>query len=485
MIKGKTTIQLFDARTGKELCRQTDENMVTNAIDVIANGKDYLNIFKWARFNYSYSGDSSINLQYSKHCMSSPLFAMLPLAKNALSGILLWDDNITEDPNIMNIPDGVHMLGHAGDSYSGTDNLKGSYNDNESGEIEGGWRHVWDFATDKANGTIKCLSLTSRNGGNVGCYGNYEDKTASNLYNGDLFRSEDNVNYEPRPVRHYVEFECSRKGRIFYIKKSGENTLKLFKRTTDSIYTYETPDLTKINLTQTCPKLQNETQLPITLLGQWDNVFVYDNKINEIYRVSARSLRHRTFTLEGEELSDVTISTERDLYDIYSCAVYRGGYYYCLTNSTETGHVIEKTDPQGEHIATFTVDPYISKMGAMVIDDRTGSILITGEKSNSVGGSDCMVQIFEIDSDDNCRWLTSTRTIYPSEPYWPNGAVVDQIIRTEDKSSPYLYFSDGGYGCRIIPVLNSAYLATINNLQTPIVKTPAQTMKITYEIYDE
>ena len=80
--------------------------------------------------------------------------------------IMLFDENIEENPEIIFKPVNVNIVGHAGSAYSGTNVMRGSYNTNESGEIENGYRHVWDFGTDKANGTIKCLSLTSLNGGN-------------------------------------------------------------------------------------------------------------------------------------------------------------------------------------------------------------------------------------------------------------------------------------------------------------------------------
>ena len=38
---------------------------------------------------------------------------------------------------------------------------------------------------------------------------------------------------------------------------------------------------------------------------------------------------------------------------------------------------------------------------------------------------------------------------------------------------------------RLTPAVMSTYIATINNLEVPIVKTSAQTMKIVYEIYEE
>ena len=49
MIKGKSTVQLFDAKTGKQISSQTNSNMVTNAINIIANNKDDLDLLRWEK----------------------------------------------------------------------------------------------------------------------------------------------------------------------------------------------------------------------------------------------------------------------------------------------------------------------------------------------------------------------------------------------------------------------------------------------------
>ncbi len=122
-------------------------NIITNAISKILNPPlDYAYKTGWIKIAETIS----------------------PIQTVGMGGILIWGDNITEDANIVVPPAGITPIGHAGDEYTGTNPARGSYNAAESGAIEGGYRHVWDFATDRANGTIKCLSLTSKQGGNSG-----------------------------------------------------------------------------------------------------------------------------------------------------------------------------------------------------------------------------------------------------------------------------------------------------------------------------
>ncbi|MFR0870098.1 MAG: hypothetical protein ACLSG5_01235 [Oscillospiraceae bacterium] len=66
-------------------------------------------------------------------------------------------------------------IGHAGIANTNTDTSIGTYNANESGRIENGkgYRHVWDFASDKANGEISCICLTTKDGGTNGMHHSY------------------------------------------------------------------------------------------------------------------------------------------------------------------------------------------------------------------------------------------------------------------------------------------------------------------------
>lgn len=66
-------------------------------------------------------------------------------------------------------------IGHAGISNTSTDKSIGTYNANESGRIENGkgYRHVWDFASDRANGEISCICMTTKDGGTCGYHDTY------------------------------------------------------------------------------------------------------------------------------------------------------------------------------------------------------------------------------------------------------------------------------------------------------------------------
>lgn len=158
MIKGRATIHLFDEKTGEVVKELHEENMITNAVDTILNPPDYIET------GMDTENDRSYN----------PLRDFLGnLADTAFRGVIVCRDKIPEDSNNMMLPWTNEEVGHAG--ISNTDTTIGTYNANESGRIENGkgYRHVWDFASDKANGEIGCICLTTKDGGTCGMHDTY------------------------------------------------------------------------------------------------------------------------------------------------------------------------------------------------------------------------------------------------------------------------------------------------------------------------
>ena len=160
MIKGKATIQIIDEKSGRTVRETHEENMITNAVDTILNPPDYIETGMDAENDRSYN----------------PLRDFLGnLADTAFRGVIVCRDKIPEDGNNMMLPWTNEEVGHAGISNTNTDTTIGTYNSNESGRIENGkgYRHVWDFASDKANGEIGCICLTTKDGGTCGMHDTY------------------------------------------------------------------------------------------------------------------------------------------------------------------------------------------------------------------------------------------------------------------------------------------------------------------------
>lgn len=171
-LHGKTKIELFDAANGAKIYEQIDENMVTNALQHLVNLPAELTVM-----------DNVSN----RNCLPA---LYMPFLSKALSGLWVFSKQLTENEEYISpsTADVKALTGYAGGEYSGSNSKRGSLNLNESGAIDKGYRYVWDFATDKANGTVSCVSLVPRVQGNLG------DSSENNM-SGLAFSMCDFLNY--------------------------------------------------------------------------------------------------------------------------------------------------------------------------------------------------------------------------------------------------------------------------------------------------
>lgn len=142
-MKGHTKIILTNVETGEQEVHE-DENLITNALDKIINIEMAMN--------------------------HAPNDRILPIATNLLGGIMLFDGELTEDPDNIHFPAEAHLVGYAGQSVNTDDKYRGSYNSVESGKTQTGFVSVWDFGTSQANGTIRAVARTHNHGGTAPLY---------------------------------------------------------------------------------------------------------------------------------------------------------------------------------------------------------------------------------------------------------------------------------------------------------------------------
>lgn len=160
MIKGKTTIQLFDAKTGKLTDEVTKTNLVTNAVRNALGGA----------FNQLASGNT-----WSRGMTNVQSLYKLPAGKNfaqaLYGGVLVFSKPITEDVDhcLPSIEEIKTFIGCANQSAFNTGNtFRGSINSDESEVGKDYVKFVWDFNTNQCNGDIASICLTSDCGGAVG-----------------------------------------------------------------------------------------------------------------------------------------------------------------------------------------------------------------------------------------------------------------------------------------------------------------------------
>lgn len=145
MLKGTTTIELTDVNTSKTEVIKED-NIVTNAFNKFVNSRGR---FMAPIYSRRFFGEK-IN------CISSD-----SLVDTLFGGLMLFDQPLNDNPNDFSIPSNVSCVGYATDvANSGTNLMKGTYNQHESGFQEDGSRKfVWDFTTNQANGQIGSVCL--------------------------------------------------------------------------------------------------------------------------------------------------------------------------------------------------------------------------------------------------------------------------------------------------------------------------------------
>lgn len=151
-VKGHITLELIDPKSGKTVQRVDQDNLVTNAPDIIVN---------------------SVAGGYDAA-------KVMPLAESVLGGLMLFSENLTEDPANIQFPmkqvlaEGdppvfPQLVGYAGRNTS-SDNTKKGYLvtvAGTTGPTANGYQNVWEFNTTQALGVIRAAALTYSLGGST------------------------------------------------------------------------------------------------------------------------------------------------------------------------------------------------------------------------------------------------------------------------------------------------------------------------------
>lgn len=503
--KGKAKIELFEK--GQKVKEIVEENMFTNALDDIFNPKRFMVM-----------GDNE-NDQLTQR----------KIINDVLGGILLYENEIEENPDNLYPPLNNPFVGCAGDAYSGTDGQRGSLNVTESGYIDDtdkakGYRWVWDFATDKANGKIGCICLTSRAGGNTGwgigrsvyttssSDGTYVYATRSTLRNGYTNQGITNI-YLPRHVKYTSSGSTTVYG--YYIGQTSdgwsrfilpgyysnqwyilefptENMQIGLENTTDFRYLGDSWDentlITRF-IRIKCIRLDvsNYDKQIVTYQNSTGKIFVfgyrkdgYDNntygyKSIDYWELDPDSVNPGIGTRYN--LSNPTnITVNPGIYSSSSydnklnIAPFFGGFIgYTRSGSTYAYYYFPKTGGNGVEIPTLNAQE--SNIGNFWhIAEINGGAIIGGESNYR--------RLHAIDKD-----LTSLMDVSWSWSYSPEMSYSGNRITSDgDILEPSIEYSKSHTKFAVSASKLTPYMATINNLAGQVTKTNAQTMKITYEV---
>jgi len=456
---GITEIELTDVKTGEKEC-YVERNMVTNAVADLLKG---------------------VPPFYLPTEISTNFF---PLWQKAMGGVVLFDPTLEENADQYYEPYTVKKVGYASDGASNlTDPKRGSRNVLESEVLENGVKMVWDFTTAQANGTIKSVCLTSSKGGE-GEYGSdaglpisYERFITPNM-------SSNYYSYAVETDRPPISVEYDKLNKTYQLVSLYQESSAIVIRK----YNYPTGDISQTTANLSFYEQQEEISIeysnPKSLSagymtfadghdGYWYGFYSAGNKSGSgsLYAMKISKEDYSITEIGTQTLSGCTLVMVRRNYYV---PVISNGYVY-----------IPKCD----------------------LAASSSSILYYGTEAMYKINLSNFADITEIVTGDAMSVYTDNMT----KCYFPNGSIGygDRIILPDDTCITMIalagdkkwyadsYFSD----IPIIPfrtffvagiqssgdmlanvVVNPYYLATINNLSSPITKTADKTMKITYTL---
>lgn len=413
MVKGVTEIELTDVHSGKKE-KYVEKNMITNAL---------------------------------KYLFGNPLYGILPnnflpVYKNALGGVLIFNGNIKEDPEVILPPGDVECIGHAGTSvYSGVNERHGSMNAAETCLLDNGFRLVWDFATDQANGTVQCVCLTSREGGENGLGHNEENGEA----NSEFFAY---IGYTSGIDRtSYADLHG-----VYSVSHSG-NALKIKKYSKPALGVKLLSDYSKSRLL-----FDGEITLPVGISGDVEkNAIMMSDKIrfttwtreanaNNI-KLTFVDISKEDLTMMSTENYEFQVTKKATRYSAGSTVAYRDDYVYIPVSDD---NVVYKCSLKN----VADIKSFENTISGYALTEARGPF-----------GGYIFTNLCLIDKNDKMHVLRGTGNIR-------------KVPDTE-----LFYYKIGSNNTSL--AIFSPYLASINNLAAPVVKTADKTMKITYTVTEE
>lgn len=474
MLKGKTTFELTDVNTG-EVEVIEDSNMITNGL------QDFL-------ATYGYFGCD---------VLSNDKMGASSLWVNALGGLFLFDSRLDENVENTFMPAGVKMIGNGSKdmSNSGAVTELGSYNTSESGlQSDGSVKFVYDFSTQQANGNIACACLTSKIGGYIGMGNSNEQRIFNKDYSFTTFVSDgknsrtSNIDGSKSDEQHVLY--ASYNDNAIYL--SNPYNIKY-----DASHADQHWSATK--------KIQIlKVKAGFTSIGIKERLLL--NQVSETYDID---IPQDILTYMGKRTNLVYINADTDgnvfvVFNTVEGTLNNGSFcwimkidrernvtHYKFTNNVGSPIYLNRSRMvfNGEYLFVYTYkSPY--KLYSIKYSDST-QIIDVNLTFNSV------YKLFNIDKNLIGMFGNS----YNSDYYAPlvydavnnelrycngkGGDSNDLYIPFIDKKGVYIYvycYNSSSYANYFKILKDPRYLATINNLSEPVVKTASKTMKVTYTI---
>lgn len=481
MLIGTTLIELTDVNTGEvEVIEK--RNMVTNAIsDLLQLNPD------------GYLFDGSYKLSDD----------LLPICPNAIGGILLYGEPLEEDPAKYYAPESNPLIGYSSNNVNeSADPMRGSMNLNESGILDGnkGYRFVFDFATSQANGTIASLGLTSKYGGQAPYGSTYVSDNFVRL----LSMKEVSWSKPPagasdmRAWQSIVSLDYGA-NTAYFAYVSAVNTVRVGKihigelRLVVSNGTYarnivENIELKTSSFAPSIGSTSSATSYTAFLDGGDGFIWGFGHANNANGNSSGNasvlwikiskadwSFTEGTWTIPKQLYAFGSRDTGEKVAGAYTYSIIHDGWLYCVAYDKKSIVAIELSNPSN----VVSIAKYYSND---IYIPTAHNSYVSGTVFNKVGDVVYFAGGHIVDKSVN----GVTYSTSDERPAALLHVPVPGLI-----CGPYLFGfnvynpNTSTFVLRRTIYLMTPYLATINNLETPVTKTADKTMKITYILREE
>ena len=427
-IKGHTTIELFDAKTGKLVQRTEDDNMLTKAL----------------YYFYDEGGWTNPSALNADALRSDALHYML-------GGLMCLDTALTESDEIVRVPAGVGM------TANGAYNVLNGGNPPELGswsELESGWqpdnsyKMVWNYNTAQGNGTVACVCLSSLYGGMQGI-GNKSVTNKANAVNPNVYNSIINksIGQNETVIGTYNNF-------IFTVA-NGINDWKGLTKKDVKVYKFPL------------------NQLDIRCVSSAELVETVEAGLPAAMQNLTGGLITATALFQEGVNTYILIM---ELYNTDNTAWRPLGRVLIWNNQTRTFSAAYEVNPAGlpENINICGITPARAVLGKYSIDFT--NLADVEELSDAA-------QIEETIYHPSARHIftaTQDATLYSNTGYYAD-LTAKTILPVNGAYTLGSFVKNKLMGLSGAGIYRDPrYIATINNLDAPITKDASKTMKVTY-----
>lgn len=461
---GTTRIELMDVTTG-ETERYEKHNMITNALG---------DLFKpLGMLNYA-------NRYYNE---------FLPYYEKLLGGILCFDKVIPEETDNYYPPADATLIGCAvyGEQNNTKNTIRGGFNQTES-EVnlkDRYVKYVYDFSTSQANGTIASICLTHKNGG----YTSYGGKDS--VYNSQNPLAQSICS----DVLHYVypSYTGADTGsRYSGIVVGTTEAIFVMDIDEDCAYYFKMVDKTHIHIIKRKAYLKSVSiiencyqqkalieEIELEELEQELNTnyrgYNYDPETECLYIWT--SSKYPFGSGDEMQLTQIKFGTwEIKQYKLVNATDVRLRNDSSWTCFVTDGYILMKTYDSPYNVYKIN------------INNPADAVMLTKAALDYVSGYPKFVINGRVYYEDANNQLTIAN-LDKNEIMKPEAISLlgnnEQYNYTPVRGNKMLYYVDLGSRAAAGWRVMCNYLATINNLDVPVIKTADKTMKITYILQEQ